>query len=58
MLADALGYAKNSNKFFKDALKLKTMEEQNAGATLIRLIQTRMKLTEDRGPLFYQDIDN
>ena len=47
MLADALAYAKNSSKFFKDALKLKTQEEQDAAARLIRLIQVRMQRTED-----------
>ena len=47
MLADALAYAKNSSKFFKDALKLKTQEEQDTAAMLIRLIQVRMQLTED-----------
>ena len=47
MLADTLEYAKCSRKFFKDALKLKTMEEQNTAAKLIRLVQVRMKLTEE-----------
>ena len=47
MLANALYYAKNTNKLFKDALKLKTMEEQNAVAKLIRLIQVRMQLTKE-----------
>ena len=47
MLTDVLYYAKNTSKCFKDALKLKTMEEQHTAASVVMLIQKRMKLTEE-----------